>query len=78
MDIKFSWKNKNYTVKEVASTKKYIVLPNRTVLEPSHWLAGPPIRLLSAQEIGHPLEHARPGEIAEHFGDSILATEVDD
>ena len=78
MDITFSWKNKQYTVKESILKKRYIVLPNRSVIEPMTWIIGPPHKMWSAQEIDHPLEHARPGEIAEHFGDAVLATEVED
>ena len=76
-EIQFAWKGKQYTVKGTALGRKYIVLPNRKVLRPTHWLTGIPVVLGAAEEVAHHLEHASIGEIAEHMGNAILAYEVD-
>jgi hypothetical protein len=77
-DIHFSWAGRNYIVKAHATGKEHIVLPNRKVLRPVGWLfdGGTP-QLLKADEVIHHLEHASVGEIAEHFGNAILAHEAD-
>jgi hypothetical protein len=78
-DIFFTWKEQRYLVNESAVNLQYIVLPNRTVLEPTQWVASDdqfrPYRLLSATEVAHPFEHGPVGDIALYLGNAILARE---
>jgi hypothetical protein len=77
-EVEFTWKGKKYTVKQAVYTKDYIVLPNRQVIRSTcHSRSGSPARLSSLEEVPHHLEHAPVGEIAEHMGNAILASEVD-
>ena len=77
-DIHFDWAGKKYTVKAAAYNKDYIVLPNRKVVRPTEWWKGMgyPV-LLKVEEVTHHLEHQSVGEIAEHFGNAILAHEAE-
>lgn len=77
-DIQFKWNGKEYTVKKAVYQKDYIVLPNRQVLQPTVWFRGATApQLLEMKEVLHHLEHAPVGEIAEHFGNAILAQYLD-
>lgn len=77
-DIHFTWNGKQYAVKAAAYQKDYIVLPNRKVVRPVSWFRGATTpHLLEVEEVKHHLEHAPVGEIAEHFGNAILAHEAD-
>lgn len=75
-DIQFKWNGKEYTVKKAVYQKDYIVLPNRQVLKSSGLGTFPP-NLHGMEEVAHHLEHAPVGEIAEHFGNAILAQYLD-
>lgn len=77
-EIEFTWKGKKYSVKQAVYTKDYIVLPNRQVVRSTHHSrTGTPSKLSNLEEVVHHLEHAPLGEIAEHVGNAILASEVD-
>ena len=73
-EVRFFWNGKEYEVKLSVWKKDYIVLPNRKVLR-----ILPLLKNLSLQveEVTNHLEHAPLGEIAEHFGNAILAHEAD-
>lgn len=73
-EIRFTWKGKEYEVKANVWKKDYIVLPNRKVLRVLPWLKD---LSLQVEEVENYLEHAPVGEIAEHFGNAILAHEAD-
>lgn len=73
-DIQFTWNGKGYEVKPHVWQKDYIVLPNRKVLRILPWLSN---LSLQVEEVTHHLEHQPVGEIAEHFGNAILAQEQD-
>lgn len=77
-EVPFTWKGKRYTVKSAVYQKDYIVLPNRQVVRSTnHSRSGSPSKLSRLEEVPHHLEHAPVGEIAEHMGNAILASEVD-
>lgn len=72
-EIRFTWNGKEYEVKAHVWQKDYIVLPNRKVLRILPWLHN---LSLQVEEVENHLEHASIGEIAEHFGNAILAHEA--
>jgi DNA-binding transcriptional ArsR family regulator len=73
-EFQFTWGGKSYQVKTSAWQKDYIVLPNRKVLRILPWLKN---FSLQVEEVVNHLEHQSIGEIAEHFGNAILAHESD-